>query len=202
MTPIEILKSKIKTRLSEKRFLHTVSVAECALKLADFCKKESKHEAEIASLLHDITKEYALEEQLEILSSNKIEVDNEDVASVGILHSFTAPYVVKREFSKFATPDVLSSIQNHTLGDASMSVFDKIIFLADFIEDSRTYPESISTARYVREAMKAGSFEHNLQILDNACLMEFESTVAHLNSLGKQVNRRTLLAMNSIISKN
>ena len=54
---IERLSKAVEKRLGNKRFLHTLGVAKSAVKLADLCESESKCEAEIAGLLHDITKE-------------------------------------------------------------------------------------------------------------------------------------------------
>ena len=201
MTPIEILKGKVKIRLSEKRFLHTVSVAKCALKLADFCEKESKSEAEAASLLHDITKEYALEKQLEILSSHKISVDNEDIASVGILHSFTAPVVIMSDFPDFATERILSAVRNHTIGSPDMTVFDEIIFLADFIEDTRTYDASVSIRRFVFENMKHEDTVGNVKILHKACIMAIDATLINLINNNKPINSKNILTRNALLSK-
>ena len=76
----------------------------------------------------------------------------------------------------------------------------KIVFLADFIEDSRIYPASKSTARFVKSSMKTQNIKANLLALDRACVMEIDSTVAHLERLGKKINSKAVLARDAMIS--
>ena len=196
------LRLAVSERLSKRRFEHTLGVERSARLLAEHCLPERKNEISAAALLHDITKEFSYEEHLRIVSEAEIELEEDVIGTPAVLHSFTAPAVVKSDFAEFATEDLLSAIRNHTLGEVSMSVFDKIIFLADFIEDGRSYPDSIKTAKYVKEFMREGDLKNNRAVLDRACLMEFESTVAHLKASERPINRRTLLAMNSILSAN
>ena len=65
---LEKLKCEVGQRLSEKRYLHTLGVAECAVRLAELCLPECRKYAEAAGLLHDITKELPIEEQYTLLS--------------------------------------------------------------------------------------------------------------------------------------
>ena len=198
---IEALKCEIKKRLSEPRYLHTLGVARAASRLCELCLPSHTSEAAVAALLHDVTKEYSHEEQKRIIKEEDILIEGEDENTPAILHSFTAPAVIRRDFAKFATDSVLSSVLFHTLGSPDMSVFDEIIFLADFIESGRKYPDSVSTAKFVLDSMKKDSFDDNIKILHRACVMEIDSTVAHLNSLGKPICQRTLLARAAILSK-
>ena len=83
-----------------------------------------------------------------------------------------------------------------------MSVFDEILFLADFIEDGREYHDSLLTRNYVFDNMRIGNITENVLILHKACLMEIDSTIAHLKELGKAISKKTLLAKESLLSKN
>lgn len=198
---IEALKCEIKKRLSEPRYLHTLGVARAASRLCELCLPSHTSEAAVAALLHDVTKEYSHEEQKSIIKEEDILIDGEDENTPAILHSFTAPAVIRRDFAKFATDSVLSSVLFHTLGSPDMSVFDEIIFLADFIEDTRTYPSSVSLRSYVFENMKLGKTEENLKILHKACIMSIDFTAEHLKKNKKCINTKNVLTRNALLSK-
>ena len=195
------LSEEVRKRLSEKRFNHTVSVAECAVKLADFCEPESKFEAEIASLLHDITKEHSADWHIDLLTREKYSLDSEDVSNPGVLHSFTAPYVIKSDFREYANDKILSAARNHTLGAPEMTVLDEIVFLADFIEETRTYDASVELRKYVYGNMKDGQIENNVLILHKACIIAIEKTVINLINTNKPINSKNILTRNALLGK-
>ena len=198
---IESLKLEIQTRLSNTRYLHTLGVAEAAEMLALFCAPELVSEAIVAALLHDVSKEYSYDEQLRIIKEYKICIDSEDKSTPAVLHSFTAPAVIKRDFGKFATDNVLSSVLYHTIGSPNMSVFDEIIFLADFIEDTRIYDSSALLRKYVFLNMQEGETESNLKVLHKACIKSIDFTIAHLTKNKKHVNSKNILTRNALLSK-
>ena len=198
---IEGLKAEIKRRLSESRYLHTLGVARAAELLAVLCAPELVDEAVVAALLHDVSKEYSHNEQLHIISEEKISIDREDESTPAVLHSFTAPAVIKRDFEKFATPNVLSAALYHTIGSPDMSVFDEIIFLSDFIEDTRSYDSSIELRKYVFSNMKRGATEDNIMVLHNACIKSIDFTMDHLKKNKKHINSKNILTRNALLSK-
>jgi len=198
---LKALREEVKKRLSEKRYLHTLAVAEAAKKLSDMCIPEKIAEAEVAALLHDVTKELSLTEQRELLESAKIALDSEDYESLGVLHSFTAPIVVKRDFPDFATEEVLFAVLYHTIGSPTMSVFDEIIFLADFIEDTRTYDSSVKLREFVWQNMQLGEIESNILILHDACVRAIDCTILNLIENKKKINSKNILTRNALLSK-
>ena len=198
---INELRQKVSERLSEKRFLHTVSVAKCAVKLAELCKIESKYEAEAASLLHDITKECSFDEHIRLIKKQNIFLDEEDIKNEGVLHSFSAPEVIKTDFAQFATDKIISAVRYHTLGSPSMTVFDEIIFLADFIEDTRAYDASIALREFVFSNMKEGDAEANILFLHKACIKAIDATLLHLIDTNKSINSKNILTRNALLSK-
>ncbi len=187
---IEKLRCEVKTRLSEKRYLHTLGVAVCAVRLAKLCLPEYCDYAEAAALLHDITKELPIEEQYTLLSLSGETVSADE--SIGVLHSFTAPYVIKRDFPSFSDEIILSAVYNHTTGDPGMSVLDEIIFLADFIEEGRSYEASVRTREFVFSNMMEEKHRENIKILHRACLMEIDSTIENLKRKNMRINEKTL----------
>ena len=197
---IELLRKRVATLLSKKRFSHTLGVARCAVMLSEFCG-EDKSEAEAAALLHDITKEYSSEKQLEILGLSGITLDDEDILVPKIWHAYTAPYIIKRDFGDFATPNVLNAVYNHTIGHPKMTVFDEIIFLADFIEDTRPYEPSVRLREFVLDKMVAGETERNIRTLHFASIRSIDATISHLLETGQRISIKNVLTKNALKSR-
>ena len=198
-TDRESLISQVRSRLSAKRFEHTLGVCKMAELLSDFCLPEDREEIFIAALLHDIAKELAESELRDIIAKEGIVLTDADTAPV--LHSYAAPHVVKRDFSQLATHKVLSAVEKHTVGDSEMSVFDEIIFLADYIEDGRTYNDCVETRRFMLSSLSKHSVDESVNALHKACIMSMERTCDSLSKRGAIVNPRTLDAIDSLKNK-
>lgn len=198
---INLLKNQVESRLSPKRFLHTLGVARSAIKLAEYCLPDFIRETEAAALLHDITKEYTIEEQYKLINEFDIPIDKSDYESPQILHSFTAPAVIKRDFPMFATNRILSAVYNHTIGSPDMTVFDEIIFLADYIEETRTYDSCISVRNYVFHNMADRDYKSNIKVLHNACIKAIDFTISSLSENKRHVNLKNILTRNALMSK-
>ena len=121
-----------------KRLKHVLGVRDTAL---EFGKKYNLdlEILETAAILHDITKYNTLEQNKEIIDSYFEETSriykyyNED-----ILHAFSAYVLAKKKYN-IKSGEVLNSILNHTIGRPNMSIYEKVIFISDYIEPNRTY---------------------------------------------------------------
>ena len=193
------LRNSVSSRMSERRYLHTLGVEKVARKLGEIWLPNSLLELSVAALLHDVAKEMPEEDQRALILRENPSFPKDDLSCAPALHSFCAPHVVKRDFPTIATDEILSAIEKHTLGDAEMSVFDEIIFLADFIEDSRTYPNAVRTRNFVFDSINRAATD--VSVLHKACLMEIDSTLEFLLKEGRTINGRALLAKEALLSK-
>lgn len=184
------LKEKVKTRMSEKRFSHTLGVERCAQKLGNLVLSDKTNELRAAAILHDISKEMPIEEQFRILEKNAFQMTEEDRATIGVIHSFTAPFVVAECFGDFATEDVLSSVFNHTLGCENMSTFDKIIFVSDYAEDTRKFASCIAVREFLFDKIEELNPVERMKRLDEAFLMALNGVLEALSRLGQPINSR------------
>ncbi|MGL4740462.1 MAG: bis(5'-nucleosyl)-tetraphosphatase (symmetrical) YqeK [Sarcina sp.] len=132
------LKNYLKKNLSDKRYKHVLGVAETSVKLAKLYGADEE-KAKIAALAHDIAKELSVEKQKEILRKHNFEISYIDEASPQVLHSFVGS-VLFAELFNFDDEEVLSAIDFHTTGRGDMSLLEKIIYIADYIEPTRNYP--------------------------------------------------------------
>lgn len=191
---------KIKPYMSEKRLKHTLGVAEMAEKLAAFSIPERTEELIVAALLHDISKELSHDEQMDMIKLDGILLEDDELCSPEIFHSYTAPYVIKRDFPEYASEDILSAVRNHTVGAVDMTVFDEIIFLSDYIEEGRTYQSCIDLRHRVLLAMCTDT-EANTRVLHRACIESINNTERALSLKGKSLTKKTLLVKKSLESK-
>lgn len=194
------LYEKIKPYMSESRFEHTLRVVKTARSLSKLCLSKMEDQLVIAAFLHDISKELPLEEQRRILDADGIVLDEDELDSPAIWHSYTAPHVIKRDFPEYADQNVLSAVRNHTVGDVLMTLFDEIIFLSDYIEEGRTYESCISLRKFVFDNM-TDDCERNISVIHTACIKSIENTEASLKAKGKRVAPKSEAVKNVLKSR-
>lgn len=187
---LDSLRETVKNRLSEKRFLHTLGVERAAERLGKIFLPDNVSELRAAALLHDVAKEMPIDVQLDILKKAKFELNDDDMMSEGVVHSFTAPIVVKNDFPKFATENILSSVLNHTVGSEDMTVFDKIIFISDYIEDTRTYPSCVAVREMLYSSLQSTFESERIIALNQACLASINATFSSLEKRHLPINPR------------
>jgi len=125
----------LQVRLSPKRFKHTMGVVEEALRLAN-CYDVNKEKARWAALLHDCAKEYSSYKKHTLSKLWRIELDEILVADIDIAHGLIGAESARRDFL-VDDDEILQAIRYHTTGHKAMTMLDKIIMLADYIEPYR-----------------------------------------------------------------
>lgn len=147
MLDTETIKEKLQSALSIERYIHTLGVAEEAKKLAAvYGDEELVQKAEYAGLLHDCAKDYPKDMKLRFCKEYHVPVDEVMKKQIDLVHPFLGAEVAKREYG-VTDSEILEAIKWHTTGKREMSVLDKIIFIADYIEPNRTPFEGLDKAR-------------------------------------------------------
>ena len=124
--------------LSEKRFRHTLGVASAAEKLAAHYGLDA-NKAVVAAFLHDIAKEETFERQLQYCAEFGILLSDFEKKSPKLLHALTAAGYAKHRLHVTDT-EILDAVRYHTTGRKYMSGLEKVVYLADFIEENRNFP--------------------------------------------------------------
>ena len=128
----EEIDSWLKEKLSEERYMHSLGTMECAVELAKMFGLDEK-KAKTAGLLHDCAKCFSKEDLRQIIIDNLPDVGESELMNGKTLHAPVSAYVARNVFG-VEDEEILSSIRWHTLGRCGISLFEKIIFLADKIE--------------------------------------------------------------------
>ena len=195
------LSELIRPRLSEKRFKHTLFVLEAAKRIGQYFNEIDISELSCAALLHDVTKELSYEEQISLITEGNIELTDEDRETPAILHSLSAPIVIERDFPEFATKNILSAVEKHTTGSDEMSLFDKIVFIADYVEDTRIYDSCIEVReRLFSSLSRDQDYPKNEAAVNKAVLDSLIFTEKDIIKRGRTPNARSLKAKEALLS--
>jgi nicotinate-nucleotide adenylyltransferase len=123
--------------LKPQRVNHVLGCAETAVKLARL-NGADETVALRAGLLHDITKAIDGEDQLLLVDKYDILISDFERKYPKLLHAKTGAAVAKYVFGE--SPAVVEAIYWHTTGKADMSLMEKIVYLADYMEPNRSFP--------------------------------------------------------------
>lgn len=196
----ESIKNKVKSYQNEKRYLHTIGVSEEAKELAKIYLPEKEDKLFLAGLLHDITKEFTKEEQLKMCHKYGIELQKSIAPK--LLHAKTGANLAREIYgSEIVDNEVYNAIYYHTTGKENMSLFEMIIYLADYIEKGRTFEDCIILREYFYENIKnATDYNAKLEILRKTMVFSFDLTIKNLISEGKRIDSDTVNARNYFLN--
>ena len=197
---IDNLCHKVKEGLSEKRFRHTVAVADMAMRLGELFVPDKCSLLRVAGLLHDITKEYSTEKQLQILNEFGIMISKQDILTPKTLHARTAALLIPVLYPEFADPLVIDAVRYHTTGHQNMTITEKIIYFADYIDDTRTFEDCIMLRNSFFDAQPQNmDMETRLAHFRKLLILSFDKTIESLLEKGSVISEDTLAARNSLI---
>ena len=179
------LYSHIKKSLPPKRYQHTLGVIEVAVSLAKQYHI-NEHSAEIAALLHDVSKCMNLEELHFYVECDETLKYYGDMGE--LLHGFAGSIYAKKELG-IHDEDILSAIKYHTIGRRGMTTLEKIIYIADAVEPNRNYPN----VDLIRKKAKT--------CINDAILLEVDRKLKHLLEIDAPIHPNTVDMRNCILGE-
>ncbi|GAA3009837.1 bis(5'-nucleosyl)-tetraphosphatase (symmetrical) YqeK [Tetragenococcus solitarius] len=180
------LLKKIQAAMSQRRFEHVLGVEKAALFLAEKYGA-SQEKASIAALTHDYAKERPDEDFKKIILDYGYDLDLLNWNNA-IWHGVIGAKLVEIELG-ITDESILQAIRLHTTGAAQMTLLDKIIYVADYIEPGRDIP-GIEKARAIAK-----------KDLDEAVAYETKHTLAHLIEIHAPVYPKTIETYNRWVAK-
>ncbi len=172
------LQNKMKKTLEPKRYEHTLGVAYTAANLA-FVYGYDEKKALIAGLLHDSAKCLSHQKRLSVCMKNQIEISDIEKQNPVLLHAKVGAFYAKEKYGIDDT-DIINAILYHTTGRPDMSLLEKIIYVADFIEPHRKKLPCLAEIRKT-------AFED----LDLAIYMILESSLKYLAKGSSKIDPKT-----------
>lgn len=196
------LREKVKPYMTEKRYVHILGVEREAEALGRIFLPDKVPALRAAALLHDITKRDSMEKQLQYCREFGVQLDECSMQSPKTLHAITASVLAARDFAAYVTPEICDGIRWHTTGKADMTMFEAILFLADYIEDTRTFTDCVVLRRYFWEHIKnAGTMEEKTTVLDRTMVQSFDKTIAALREEGAYIHKDTIAARDTYVQR-
>ncbi len=140
------IKKKIKKELDNRRYQHTLGVAYTASSMA------MRYEADIekaflAGILHDCAKNIPVPKQYELCRKYGIELSEVEKRSPALVHSKLGAYLAAHRYG-IKDSDIINAIKYHTTGRPGMGLYEKILFVADYIEPYRDAAPNLEKVRY------------------------------------------------------
>ncbi|MBE5957936.1 MAG: HD domain-containing protein [Lachnospiraceae bacterium] len=131
--------------LNPSRYEHTLSVANTAKELADTFG-ENPNKAYLAGLLHDCAKCIDDEKSIEMCKENNIELSDSELNNPALIHAKLGGFLAQTKYH-IIDEEIINAIIYHTTGRPNMTLLEKIIFVADYIEPLRTKQPYLSMLR-------------------------------------------------------
>ncbi|MBA2691058.1 MAG: bis(5'-nucleosyl)-tetraphosphatase (symmetrical) YqeK [Rubrobacter sp.] len=146
-----------KGRLSERRYAHTVRVAETAEYLAELHRLDPSR-ARLAALIHDAAREMKKDEYLRLAEEWKIPFGEFERGNPKLLHGPVAAEMARRSLG-VEDGEVLDAVREHTVGRAGMGDISLVLYLADKIEPERDYPSVEKIRSMARDDLRSATAE-------------------------------------------
>jgi len=180
----EPLKESVRSQMPAARWQHTLGVVETSIRLAARYGADPD-KAELAAILHDCCKSWPVDRQAAVIREHAL---SEDVLQYDkeLWHAIAGAWVAEKEYG-VNDPEVLDAIRYHTTGRAGMTLLEKVVCLADYIEPGRDFP----AVNNIRELA-----EHSLE---KALVAGFDSTIHFLLDRGKKIYPLTVLTRNALL---
>ena len=181
--PFRQLRPVALSYLKYKRIPHVLGTEQEAIRLAERYGADVE-KARVAALLHDCTKKLDMEQQLALCRQYGIQLDELERRALKLLHAKTGAAIARDVFG--VDDEIYHAIWWHTTGHAGMTLLEKIIYLADYIEPSRDFPgvDKLRSVCY--------------KDLDEGLLLGLEMTIKEMTDLGNPVHHATIEARDAL----
>lgn len=176
----------LKGRLLERRYIHSLNVADSARELA---KKYGADEekAYFAGLVHDIMKNASDDEQLQIMEKGGIILTCTEKENQKLWHAMAGECYLRCE-TGIDDEDILNAVRYHTTGRAGMSLLEKVVYIADYISAERDYSDA--------DVMRELSWNEGL---DEAALYALKFSFKSLSKKEKLIHTDSVEYYNELI---
>lgn len=144
---LQQIEAKLKLELDAKRYHHTIGVMYTAGSLA-MCHQSDLNQAMTAGLLHDCAKCIPSEEKLELCRKYEIPINEVEQRNPDLLHAKLGAYLAEQVYD-IHDPEILDAIRCHTTGRPRMTLLDKILYIADYMEPYRRELPNMAEVRYL-----------------------------------------------------
>ncbi len=172
------LKKQLSKAMDAKRYEHTLGVAYTSAALA-MCHNADMDKAYLAGLLHDCAKCLENEKKIHICKKHNIKISTAEEANPYLLHAKVGGYLAEKKYH-VTDQEIINAIIYHTTGKPDMTLLEKIVYIADYIEPGRNHAPNLTKIRPLA-----------FQNLDKALVQILEDTLHYLKESTKEIDSMT-----------
>ena len=199
---LDALRAGLAEKMSEKRYRHTVEVERMVARLGALYAPEKIPMLRAAALLHDLTKEYKKDYQILLMARYGLTVTREDLLAPKTFHARTAAAMIPEEYPAFADGELIDCVRYHTTGRRDMTLCEMLLYLADYIDLSRTFEDCVRLRNYFFDAHpEQMSREERLGHLRRTLILSFDMTVRALLEEGTPISADSFEARNALVTE-
>ena len=177
---IEDIQEKLRKKLKGSRYVHTLGVEYTSVCLA-MKYGENLETAELSGLLHDCAKELPEKKLIQICRDHGERISKMEYQNPFLLHGKAGACLARDKFG-IDDANILNAIRYHTTGRPGMTLVEKIVFVADYIEPNRKNADNLTELRRMA-----------CENLDETVLRILEQTLDYLIRTGKEIDRHTVI---------
>lgn len=178
---ISQIRDRIRQELSPERYEHTLGVAYTAACMGTIWGQDPL-ECELAGLLHDCAKNMSAEELIKGCGEAGIPLSEDELLSPQTIHAIYGAWMTEFKYG-ITDQNIINAVRYHTTGRSSMSLLEKIIFIADFIEPLRSKASCLKEARSLA-----------YRDIDRCMYLILMDTFEYLDGAGKHIEKNTIEA--------
>ena len=175
------IQKKVRKELDDERYRHTLGVMYMSAALA-MRYREDIVTAQVAGLLHDCAKCIPNDKKLKMCARYGIEISEVEKKAPSLVHSKLGAWIAEHEYG-IEDEDILQAIRWHTTGRPGMSMLEKIVFIADYIEPMRYKAANLDNIRTL-------AFIN----INSAIQTTLEDTLTYLKNCGGSIDEMTARA--------
>lgn len=183
ISSIKQLRKSMKKVQDSRRYEHTLGVAYTAAALA-MRYGGSLKDAQTAGMLHDCAKCLTDEKRVAVCEKHHIPMTEMERRNPFLLHAKVGAYLAEKKYG-ITDADILNAIRFHTTGRENMSLLEKIVFVADYIEPGRKQAPNLQEIRQLA-----------FIDIDRAMVKILEDTVCYLSGGSGEIDPATELTLN------
>lgn len=174
------IRNILQDELSKSRYEHSLGVEFTSSALAMKYDTNIIEKAKMAGLLHDCTKHISKKEHMILCKNNNVEITEVEERNPHLMHGKTGAIHAKNKYS-ITDNEILSAINYHTTGRPDMTLLEKIVFTADYIEPGRSTAPNLDRIRQI-------AFDD----IDVAVYEILNDTISYLRSDNKEIDTTSI----------
>lgn len=154
---IDDIKKLLKSRLTEKRYYHSLCVADAAKEIALLYGADGD-KAYFTGLIHDVMRNESQEDMLKYINEHNINMDDTTKSSLMLWHAVLGADYIER-YLMIDDADIINAVRYHTTARFNMSLLEKVVYLADCSSADRNYWNVDEIRRIIRQDINKAMYE-------------------------------------------